>query len=729
MSLRYVAAIPLLLLFLSHLSQAQSPVAVTVSNAIDTSSGLNGAFQLFISTSFQPAQYDDQFFVQFPNATQPLTSLEPRHIRVQALDEDVPETAPGVWNFSHLNGMMVPIQSSADHAPEFQIAIAPTFLDAPNGNMIQSAGNLQSFADYCANLVQYFNLGGFDANGQHFQSPSPYPIQWWGIFNEPNGNGLSAQQYVDLYNTVVPRMAAADPNVKFVAVELSDYQGQADAYLPTFVSQVTAPVDVVATHFYSTCNQADTDETLFQSVPGFVTEVNKIYSYLATKPALAKVPVWVTENNVNADYNVGNGISACNGTPFTTDLRGTSAFFAAWRPYVMSQLAKAGVQALYHWDFDADQQFGEISEGTSQTYLSYWVDYYLAHFFPTPPGGQILQVSVNSPQVEALAVRYPDNSVSLLVADIAASNLYSNNGPGVPVTVTLDISALGSNFSSITEVMLDSTTNAATGPTETTLPVTGQIQIAFNGLGSALVRLNHGPIALPQQGVVNAASYQGGAVTPGEILALFGTGLGPAPLASGQASYPTVVDNFAAGMGVFFDGVPAPVLFSSDQQASVVVPYEITGQASTIMQLEYLGQQSAPLTLAVADAVPGVFSINASGVGQGAILNQDLSVNGSSNPAAPGETIVIYATGQGNPQGNYVTGLIPDTASASDPRVSVTIGGIPATVTYAGAAPYEVGGVMQVNAQIPAGMTPGNVPVQITIGTSTSQPGVTVAVQ
>jgi uncharacterized protein (TIGR03437 family) len=728
MTERHVAVIPVLLL-LSHLSQAQTPVTVTVSNAIDTSSGLNGAFQLFMSTSFQPASYDDQFFVQFPSATQPLTSLEPRHIRIQALDEDVPETAPGVWNFSYLNGMMVPIQSSADHSPEFQIAVAPSFLDASNGNMIQSPANLQAFAQYSANLVQYFNLGGFDVNGEHFQSPSPYPIEWWGIFNEPNGNGLLAQQYVDLYNTVVPQMAATDPNIKFVAVELSDYGTQVDNYMPTFVSQVTAPVDVVATHFYSTCNQADSDDVVLQSVPGFASDVRKIYAYLATNPALAAVPVWVTENNVNADYNLGNGISACNGTPFTTDLRGTSAFFAAWRPYVMSQLAKAGAQALYHWDFDADQQFGEISEGTSQTYLSYWVDYYLAHFFPTPPGGQILQVSFNSPQIEALAVRYPDNSVSLLVADIAASNLYSNNGPGLPVTVTLDISALGGNFSSITEVMLDSNTSATSGPTETTLPVTPQIQIPFNGLGSALIRLNQTPVALTQAGIVNAASYQSGPITPGEILALFGTGLGPSSLTSGQTSYPTVLDNFAAGMRVFFDGVPAPVVYTWDQQASVVAPYEITGRTSTTMQLEYLGQLSAPLTLSVAAAVPGIFSDNASGAGQGAILNQDLSLNSAANPAAPGDIIVIYATGQGNPQGNYVTGLLPGSASPSDPQVSVNIGGAPAQVTYAGAAPYEVEGVFQINAQIPAGAPAGTVPVQITIGPAASQPGLTVAVQ
>ena len=58
-------------------------------------------------------------------------------------------------------------------------------------------------------------------------------------------------------------------------------------------------------------------------------------------------------------------MSACNaGQTFVTDQRGSSPFFAAWRPYVFSQLGKAGVQALYHWDFDADKQFGEVDYNT-----------------------------------------------------------------------------------------------------------------------------------------------------------------------------------------------------------------------------------------------------------------------------------------------------------------------------------------------------------------------------
>ena len=95
---------------------------------------------------------------------------------------------------------------------------------------------------------------------------------------------------------------------------------------------------------------------------------------------------------MNADFANGSGNCTCNtGQKFVTDLRGSSAFFAAWRPYVFSQFAKVGVQALYHWDFDADAQYGEVDYGSAGLQLSYWVDYWLARSFPFSRGASILQ--------------------------------------------------------------------------------------------------------------------------------------------------------------------------------------------------------------------------------------------------------------------------------------------------------------------------------------------------
>ena len=134
------------------------------------------------------------------------------------------------------------------------------------------------------------------ANGQLYALPAcpADPVAWWGIYNEPNiNNNLTPEQYVTLFNTVVPAMQAIDPSIKIVGLELADYAGQEAAWVPPFVSGVTAQGDVMATHFYSTCNQKDSDATVFQSVPEFVTDVEATYSTMATNPALVSVPFLV----------------------------------------------------------------------------------------------------------------------------------------------------------------------------------------------------------------------------------------------------------------------------------------------------------------------------------------------------------------------------------------------------------------------------------------------------
>jgi len=207
-------------------------------------------------------------------------------------------------------------------------------MDNSSGNLLPA--NFAAFAAYCANVVRYYNTGGFDVNGVHYQSPSPYRITWWGIFNEPNINGLTASQYVALYNLVVPAMHAVDPTIKFVAIEESDWGTQSQIFVPVFVRNVTAQVDAVALHYYSTCNQRTSDQDVMGSIPTFLADLKYVQAQLQTVPGLASVPVWVTENNVNADYGLSNGQSACNaGQTYVTDLRASDAFFAAYETHVL----------------------------------------------------------------------------------------------------------------------------------------------------------------------------------------------------------------------------------------------------------------------------------------------------------------------------------------------------------------------------------------------------------
>src|SRR6202034_2714156 len=102
-------------------------VNVQVSNQINPSVGVNGRLQLAMSTSFQLASWSYQFFNQTPQALAPLAALQLQHTRVQVVPASDPLSNPGIWDFSQLDALLAPLQSSGDHSPEFQIAGAPAY--------------------------------------------------------------------------------------------------------------------------------------------------------------------------------------------------------------------------------------------------------------------------------------------------------------------------------------------------------------------------------------------------------------------------------------------------------------------------------------------------------------------------------------------------------------------------------------------------------------------------
>src|SRR5271165_2373467 len=142
-----------------------STVNVQVSNQKNTSVGVNGRLQVAMSTSFQLAGWSYTFFSGAPNGPGNLTGLNPFHTRVQVISDGVPWTGIGSWNFNELDTMLSPIQATGDHSPEFQIGTAPAFLSGANGQILPAS--IPSFAQMSANLVRYYNTGGFTDNGVH----------------------------------------------------------------------------------------------------------------------------------------------------------------------------------------------------------------------------------------------------------------------------------------------------------------------------------------------------------------------------------------------------------------------------------------------------------------------------------------------------------------------------------------------------------------------------------
>jgi uncharacterized protein (TIGR03437 family) len=218
-------------------------------------------------------------------------------------------------------------------------------------------------------------------------------------------------------------------------------------------------------------------------------------------------------------------------------------------------------------------------------------------------------------------------------------------------------------------------------------------------------------------------------VAPGEIVTLYGAGIGPADLVTARLDQKGLVDTTLGGAQVLFDGTPAPLIYVSATQCAALVPYEVS--ASTVVTVSYGGQVSAPLTLPVAWTAPGLFTSNSGGTAHAVAINEDGSLNSASRPAAISTVITVYATGEGQ---TIPAGIDGKPAGNPPPApvlpVTLTIGGQQAPVLYAGGSPGSPAGLMQIIARIPAGITAGDaVPVVLQVGDVQAPQSVTIAVR
>jgi uncharacterized protein (TIGR03437 family) len=213
--------------------------------------------------------------------------------------------------------------------------------------------------------------------------------------------------------------------------------------------------------------------------------------------------------------------------------------------------------------------------------------------------------------------------------------------------------------------------------------------------------------------VVNAASYVGGGVAPGEMVTIFGSEMGPPELVSFQnlIEEGNGVSRLASTLAetrILFDGVPAPLLYVSGKQSSAIVPYAVAGQTSVDVQAEYKGVRSEAVTVPVLASRPGIFTLDASGHGQGAIWNADGSLNSPSNPAQRGSIVSIYGTGGGEAAPGIVDGeILSDDLPGTSLPVSVFFdfyseyGPNQGEVLYAGGVSGSVAGLLKLDVRVP----------------------------
>jgi uncharacterized protein (TIGR03437 family) len=201
-------------------------------------------------------------------------------------------------------------------------------------------------------------------------------------------------------------------------------------------------------------------------------------------------------------------------------------------------------------------------------------------------------------------------------------------------------------------------------------------------------------------GVVNAASLLGGAIAPGELVILTGSGLGPAQVVSAAPDSDGAYAAQLAGTVVLVNGVPVPLVYTSASQVEALVPDSIAGGTAQFTVV-YQGLTSASFPVPVAPTAPGIFTQNATGQGYAVTINQKGAMN---IPAHwEGDVMTLFLTGAGHATStNYGGGQLP-----------ITQGPTP--------------GVMQIKLPISRG-TDCDFPVIFQVGNATTQPGVTIAV-
>jgi uncharacterized protein (TIGR03437 family) len=293
-----------------------------------------------------------------------------------------------------------------------------------------------------------------------------------------------------------------------------------------------------------------------------------------------------------------------------------------------------------------------------------------------------------------------DSEDNVYAAGQMAWNAAPFSAPGFQPTLNAQLSAPCGNISGF---LMERTSDGSTiyssylrqEPVAVTSP--GHILMLSTGIASFLADLTAPPpsnFSCP----VNSASYTG-EIVPGELITLFGNGIGPQDGVSAEPDASGFYPTSLAGVEVRFNGIAAPLLYVQAGQINTVVPKSVL---NATIQVSYQGESAPPLEVMGAGVNLGVFEV----------INEDGTANFQAHPAKAGSIVSIYATGGSFPDipdGQVVPAspLMPFSTSGMQVLFGGFPNGIPGIVQWAGAAPGLIAGITQVNVEVPVNIAQG----------------------
>ena len=255
-----------------------------------------------------------------------------------------------------------------------------------------------------------------------------------------------------------------------------------------------------------------------------------------------------------------------------------------------------------------------------------------------------------------------------------------------------------------------------------------------HSLGFAVIFLVSGCLLAQAQtpvitSVLNSGTLTTGPIAPGENVTISGSNLGDATTlscGSGGAN-PSPVPTVCGGVSVLVNGAPAPVKSEQAQQVTFLALITLTGTSATIQVSVTLGGgqtlQSAVANVTVAPTAPGLFTSVQNGVTYGNFADSSGNLITPSNPALPGSSVRALGTGFGVTSPPFTPGTVVPSSPAYNvvAPVTLTVGGLNATVTSAQLEPTSISGVDQVIFVVPANLSAGSHPLVVNVGGVNSQ--------